>query len=744
MAKRYWLAIFTITILLTFGVGWLASAAAPSGSGTGDQPTNDAADDANQQVDDDDNGEKKQDGSASQKPPRYTVWQPADEAAKQKLKDAAADVSIGSDDADGNFKMRVEFTRYGAGIKRITLADYDKQIMEDEPYVVQEGAVFGPPDDRDARYPSAAAFIDIDDRRVWLRNQAWHLVKGSLKKSASEHSVAWRAQIEDNDRDGKPKIIEIVRTYTLKANSYELLCNQVIRNLDESKVEGKGRAYRVRWVQYGQVDLPTKITYMGDKREVVIGYFDQDAVAGVVYHDGTWMARSTVIDEQRKAANQKGDAFIGTPVWPNSGATGNTQLVWVGMTNRYFAAATYLPVKDGKPRPLADSFDLALETPGADEDDEDGAGRVLAVALRTKTLDLTARPDDGAEPSPEAGEIPLSVAYYFGPRKKAVLNEPPFDALALDGLLHYSLGGMCSFCTFQDLARALLWLMRGIHDVTLDWGIAIIILVLMVRLALHPLTKKSQIQISKFSKQMAQIRPELDKLKKKYENDQQRYQQEQLKLMREKGISPFSMLGCLPMFLQMPIWIALYAMLFFAIELRHESAFFGVFQLFGDWRFLADLSSSDNFIYFSDQTYKLPLCGFTIPYSVNILPILMALVFFFQQKLTMQPAMNEQQEQQQKMMKWVTLLFPVMLYGAPAGLNLYILASSLGGMLDSYLVRKQIKRMEEDGTLFQKKPPKKGGLADRLSTISQRMQKEMEKRQQPGKGGKGGGKKRRR
>ena len=98
----------------------------------------------------------------------------------------------------------------------------------------------------------------------------------------------------------------------------------------------------------------------------------------------------------------------------------------------------------------------------------------------------------------------------------------------------------------------------GVHD----WGVAIIILVGVVRLILHPITKKAQVNMMKMGRQMSALQPDMEKLKKRYKDDQKKLNQEMMKLYREKGVNPANMLGCLPMFLQMPIWIALYAMLY--------------------------------------------------------------------------------------------------------------------------------------------------------------------------------------
>ena len=128
---------------------------------------------------------------------------------------------------------------------------------------------------------------------------------------------------------------------------------------------------------------------------------------------------------------------------------------------------------------------------------------------------------------------------------------------------------------------------------------------------------------------MKELQPEMEKLREKYKDDQQSLNAEMMKLYREKGVNPANMLGCLPMFLQMPIWVALYAMLYYAIELRHESAFYGIFQAVsgGNWAFLADLSAPDNFIKFSGTGFSIPL--FVINFhmtGINVLPILMGVM----------------------------------------------------------------------------------------------------------------------
>src|SRR5207253_6404569 len=139
---------------------------------------------------------------------------------------------------------------------------------------------------------------------------------------------------------------------------------------------------------------------------------------------------------------------------------------------------------------------------------------------------------------------------------------------------------------------------------------------------------------------------------------------------------------CLPMFLQMPIWIALYSALQTTFELR-QATFLWFGRLHLTW--IADLSQPDKLIDLH-RTIALP---FGLHFSaINILPILLAGVFYLQQKYTPKPpAQNKDQEMQQKMMQWMSLLFPVFLYNAPSGLNLYILTSTTIGIIESKRIR---------------------------------------------------------
>lgn len=626
--------------------------------------------------------------------------------------DQAVVSTLGSLDTESDAKLQVEISGWGAGLYHVQLTDYRKDLNGEEHYTIQKviednskpGAYY---------FPFAARQITVNGQTLKLSDKRWNLDPTTPGK----YSVDLADEVGD-------VLVTLIRHYSI--DGYQIACAQQIINHTHSQLN-------VVWDQYGITDAtPDKASYMGDRRMMVTGYYDPkyDSTRQFIYADKSFVERKkitqNILDNQINKA--QGKPLEPSAFWPAPKAPENAQMVWAASVNRYFAMAMYPPLSlnDGTmPLPLlgtdgifASVNETVVGIPSFDRKAADTSKILLTMTSKPIII--------------EAGKSAnIDMNLYAGPRLQDILSGKPFVDYSLYEVIRYELG--CTWCTFQWLAQGLLNFLKFLHSIVWDWGISIIILVLCVRALLHPITKKSQINMTKMGKQMQSIQPEVKKLKEKYANDQQKFQQEQMKLYREKNINPANMLGCAPMFMQTPIWIALYAMLYFAIELRHESGFYGVFQWIsgGSWSFLADLSAPDNFIQFSGTGFSIPLPFINFHLTgLNILPLLMGVMFFFQQKLTMPPAATEQAAQQQKMMKFMTLLFPFFLYSAPSGLTLYILSSTTAGMVDSYLVRKHIKEQEASGELFKSKPRKEGGIMDRISKMMQAKMEDAQRQNQ--------------
>ncbi len=589
--------------------------------------------------------------------------------------------TLGSDDPASAFNMKVSFTAFGAGVRQVTLADFAKTIETPERYVLLDAGA------NPQFYAFAARSITLNGTTLQLAALPWS--SGPVTRSATGESLVYQLKI--NDDAGRPVAL-IERAFELPADSYDLRLRQTIHNLTDAPLDA-------RFEQNAQGDvINDDAAYLGDQRRFVTGYFRNEVPPKTaIYVEGAFLRRYQFVKDNPPV------------VWPNPylDAAIQPRLAWLASENRYFAVVTHTLPDDTTTLKTADIVELETVFPNV-------SGRLSKVGTQTDVMFSLGTGQTRIAPGSAAR---FDLAVYAGPREKELFKQTPYAQLGFLDLVRYELG--CTWCTFQWLAHLLLGYLEVLHDyVVFDWGMAIILLVITVRLLLHPITKKSQANMMRMGKQMGALQPEMQKLKEKYKDDPARMNKEVMQLYREKNINPANMLGCLPMFLQMPIWVALYAMLYFAIELRHQPAFYGVFQSIsgGAWHFLQDLSVADHFIKFPGNGYTLNLY-FVQPHfdGINVLPLLMAVVFYFNMKFTTPPAQTEEQRQQQKIMKIMPFIFPIFLYSAPSGLTLYITVSTLAGIVDSWLVRKHVREQEERGELFKKKePPKPGSLRWKL------------------------------
>ena len=200
-----------------------------------------------------------------------------------------------------------------------------------------------------------------------------------------------------------------------------------------------------------------------------------------------------------------------------------------------------------------------------------------------------------------------------------------------------------------------------------NYGVAIIMLTVLVRMVMFPLTLKSM----RSMKKMQTLQPEMEALREKHKDDQQALSQATMQMYKERGINPLA--GCFPMLLQMPVFIALYRMLWNAFELRGAG-----------FLWIDDLSQPDRLFHMPFMK-GLPLIGDALEYF-NLLPFLVALAMVLSMKLA--PTTGPSQNPQQKMiMTIMPIMFGVISYVFSAGLNMYVLTSTVLGIAQSRLIR---------------------------------------------------------
>jgi YidC/Oxa1 family membrane protein insertase len=225
------------------------------------------------------------------------------------------------------------------------------------------------------------------------------------------------------------------------------------------------------------------------------------------------------------------------------------------------------------------------------------------------------------------------------------------------------------FAIMDTFAKILLGMLNWVYfNLFANYGVAIILLTLVIRMVLFPLTWKSMISMKKMQK----LAPEMERLKEEYKDDQEEFQKKMMEFYRERGVNPLG--GCLPMLLQMPVFIALYRMLGTSFELRGAP--------FAGW--MTDLSTPDRLIQFD---FSIPLIFFEID-ALNVLPFLMGITMFLSTKLTpgAQAAMSN--PQQKMIMNIMPVMFAVFCYNVSSGLNLYILTSTLLGIAQNVVIQR--------------------------------------------------------
>ena len=216
----------------------------------------------------------------------------------------------------------------------------------------------------------------------------------------------------------------------------------------------------------------------------------------------------------------------------------------------------------------------------------------------------------------------------------------------------------------QALVDFVVHVLNAIYGVVGNYGIAIIIVTILMRIIVFPLTLKQE----KSMKKMRELQPELEKIKEKYKDDPQEYQRKTAELYRESGVNPLG--GCLPLLIQMPIFVALY------------------------WAFSGNAIPADaKFLWFTlKQPDRLFMMG---KFAFNLLPVLNVGVTYIQQKImTSATGGQENNQQMQTMMYMLPLMMLFIFYNMPSGVTLYYLVSGALSLVQQYFI---LKGRSDDG-----------------------------------------------
>jgi len=299
-----------------------------------------------------------------------------------------------------------------------------------------------------------------------------------------------------------------------------------------------------------------------------------------------------------------------------AGVQADTGIRWGAIQSNYFLAA------------IIPSFDNPIFKAKLD-------GSVHRAVMQTQPFLLAPRL-----------ELPVETTYYLGPREKNALEAAPDDLVQA---LHYG--------WFDIIAKPLIYVLNFFYEYVHNYGIAIILLTICIKLIFWPLSQKSY----KSMQQMKKLQPMMVKLREKHKDDRQKMNEEMMQLYKTYKVNPLG--GCLPIAVQIPVFISLYQALMGAIELRHAP--FITHVPFTDIVWLADLSAKD-------------------PYYVT--PIIMGATMFLQQKLTPAPG----DPMQAKIMLFLPIIFTFLFLSFPSGLVLYWLVNNVLSIAQQWWVMRKV------------------------------------------------------
>ncbi|MHB9047780.1 MAG: YidC/Oxa1 family insertase periplasmic-domain containing protein [Pirellulales bacterium] len=468
---------------------------------------------------------------------------------------------------------------------------------------------------------------------VKLKSGNWELLPGDATQ------VAFRQVLPEQE-------LEVVKRYRVEKipaadsaerdNAYHLNFEIEIRNLGT-------KARKIAYQLDGPNGLPTDGWWYASKvstswgatglRDVVVGFVPEDRV------EHKHMSGLTIADD--KAG----------PAWRDQ------SLTYIGVDAQFFAAVL-LPQKSN----LGDNW-FAESQPLL-------VGPVPKDASRKKLVNVSCRVTSVVHELPPGGK-PLKQQFqlFAGPKRPDLLAK-----YGLDSLVYYG--------WFGWVAKPMLVVLHFFYRLVGNYGLAIILLTVLVRSCMFPLSRKQALNAQK----MQELQPEIKKIQEKHKGNVEQRSRAQQELFRKHNYNPLS--GCGVMFLQLPIFIGLYRSLMVDVELYQE-------PLLSTWiRWCSDLAAPDMLWHWADYlpAFLAGPTGWLGPY-LNVLPLVTIALFLWQQKMFMPPPADEQAAMQQKIMSYMMIFIGVMFFKVASGLCIYFIASSAWGIAE----RKLLPKMQPAG-----------------------------------------------
>jgi YidC/Oxa1 family membrane protein insertase len=374
-----------------------------------------------------------------------------------------------------------------------------------------------------------------------------------------------------------------------------------------------------------------------------------------MYVGAMWCNGTNAVDNGARYFNTNTTAFFGfvhrTPTTDLRAGAGN--VVWAAAHNQFFVLLAMTKPNEPAQQMVAHTVSLPPLTMNDAVPTAPPVGIQTALVYPAQTLTANSN-------------IERQIVFYAGPKEYRMLAQIGAEFQNRADLV-------MQFGFFGFFAKALLLAMNWLHDVIsnvipkISYGWIIVMITVLLRAAFWPLTAAG----TRSMKRMQALAPEVKALKEKYKDDPQQFTAKQMELWKKNKVSPLG--GCLPMMIQTPVFIGFYTMLRSAIELRGAH-----------FLWVADLSKPDTLFMIPGLTF-IPFIGTPDGLPFNLLPLFMVAVMVWQAH--QQPASPGMDPSQQKMMRFMPLMFLVFFYNYASGMALYMTVSTLLGILQMRLTK---------------------------------------------------------
>ncbi len=577
--------------------------------------------------------------------------------------------TLGSTDPASGFKIKVQFTNLGAAVRKIELANFQGEERKGPLELVSSGE------------DEAGSFLlGLKGLPTQLEDRRWKILEAAPNpdESRDEESLRFQTTLPEQN-------LQITKTFRLQKDSFNLLMEIELSNT-------------------GDAPFPVSYRLSGPRGFVLEGAWYATKKREVAFADGIGsdlkrqpIATAELVkgaDRIRESVDDSGairrEKWTMLPEWfDRFDLDHNGKL----MGPEIDAAAYHLagPARDKKYRWVERPVRFAgvegqffcvllVVPPHRTVDDRWDAATVPVLVQRDRRF--PDRSDSSVEIESKSftlipGEVLRhSYSIYSGPKQRSILDTSLNDSAIVQSIMNFQ-GALFIFPTWlvSFTAGTMLYLLQIFHGWVGNWGIAIIMLTVLVRLLMFPLSRKQALSAVK----MQSLKPELDELREKHKNDKEKLSKAQMELWRKHGVNPLG--GCLPLVVQMPIFIGLWQGLQSSVDLRQAK-----------FLWIQDLAAPDGpSVPFFEWGENIPLVSWMLGPYFNLLPCLLIALMMIQQKMFMPPKADPpdpQMEMQQKMMTYMLFFFGCFFWRLPSGLCVYYIASTLWGIAERKLLPK--------------------------------------------------------